>query len=112
MVSVNYILSDMPDSGTGLVNHRISIDTFVPNRNKTTNAIPPNKSPTIINQDVKYETVREEFNDYAVGNSIVVSAKAVLGQIRKTDSYNQVGEPIYDLNVQPIIKIVDKRGPV
>ena len=68
-----------------------------------------NQLPTIIDQDVECTPIKEEFNDYVAGKYITISAKAVVGQVAKTDAYSNEGEPVYSINVQPVIKVVDKR---
>lgn len=110
LVRINHVLTDPSGSALGAVNHGIDLQTFVPSRSKSPRLLQQNQSPTIIDQDVKCITIREEFNDYTVGDDIMVSAKAVVGQVMKTDAHTQLGEPIYNINVQPMIKTVTNKG--
>lgn len=109
LIKVNHILIDASESGGGAINHSVEIHTFSPNRSKLHKPIPQKQPLNIIDQDVACTTIKEEFNDYLVGKDIIVSAKAVVGQIAKTDAYSNEGEPVYNINVQPVIKVVDKR---
>lgn len=109
LVKINHILIDAPESGGGVINHSIDIRVYVPHRLKTSKHTQPNRPLSIVDQDVDCTIINEVFNDYAVGNDITVSAKAVVGQVIKTDAYSNEGEPVYNINVQPVIKVVDKR---
>ena len=108
LARINYVLVNTSESGTGAVNHTMDVGAFVP-PDKRLHVPTPNKSPTIVNQDIKCIRLREEFNDYKVGDDIVVSAKAVVAQVDATDMCSNKGEPIYNVNAHPIIKVVDKR---
>ena len=108
LIKVNHILTGVSRLGTGAVNHSTDIRVFAPSRNKAAKHMRPDQPPTIIDQDIQCTPLREEFNDYAVGANIIVSTKAVVGQVAKTDLHSEVGEPVYNINVQPVIKIVDK----
>ena len=107
LARVNHIL--IKGSGMGAVNHSMDVMVFAPRRDKHHPPAQPNRPPTIVDQDVKCTALREEFNDYNIGSDLVVSAKAVVAQVAVTDLYNNEGEPIYNINAQPIIKVVDKR---
>lgn len=109
LIKVNHLVTDSPQSGEGAINHSTEIQVFAPNRHKSRRIPSQNQQPNIIDQDIACTTIKEEFNDYLVGKNIIVSAKAVVGQIAKTDTYNNEGEPVYSINVQPVIKVVDKR---
>ncbi len=92
----------------GAVSHSTETFAFTPHRHMSPKPTQP-KPPTIIDQDVKFTLLREEFNEYSVGNDITVSAKAVVSQVAKFDTYSDEGEPIYSVNSQPVFKVVDKR---
>lgn len=70
-----------------------------------------NASMTIINEDVDYETLNENFNVYDLSNGTVLSIKTVLGQVQKTDLHTDMGEPIYTINSQPVIKVKNAKRP-
>ncbi len=65
----------------------------------------PNVSVTITDEDVEYDTLKEDFNVYDLSNGAVFSIKTVLGQVQKTDLHTPIGEPVYNINSQPIIRI-------
>lgn len=109
LIKINHVLADAPESGDGAVHHSTELLVFAPNRQKPRRSTPQNQPSTIIDQDVACTPIREEFNDYAVGKDIIVSAKAVVGQVAKTDACSDVGEPVYNISVLPVIKVVDKR---
>lgn len=109
LANINHVLIDEPESGAGAINHNIDIRVFVPRRYKTHKPIQLDRLPTIIDQDLKCTPLKEEFNEYTVGKDITISAKAVVGQVAKTDAYSNAGEPIYNVSAQPVIKVVDKR---
>lgn len=109
LVNINHVLTDALESGVGAINHNTDIRVYVPHRYKTHKPAQPDRPPNIVDQDVECTPLMEGFNDYAVGKDIIISAKAVVGQVAKMDTYSNAGEPIYNLNVQPVIKVVDKR---
>ena len=62
----------------------------------------------IIDEDVEFEVLQENFSVYDLSNDFVLSIKTVLGQVKKTDGLTATGEPIYTVNVNPIIKFKKK----
>ena len=109
LISINHVLPNSSGSGIERSNHTTSIYTFVPSMNRTSERIQQQNQPTIVDQDIKCTPLVEKFNDYSVGTDIVVSVKTVVGQVMKTDAHNQVGEPIYRVNVQPVFKMVNRK---
>lgn len=109
LVKINHVLTDASESGTGAINHSTDIHAYVPHRYRPHISTQPDRPPAIVDQDVECTTLREAFNDYAIGEDITISAKAVVAQVAKTDAYSNAGEPVYSLNVQPVVKVVDKR---
>ena len=59
----------------------------------------------IIDEDVEFEVLRENFSVYDLSNGIILSIKPVLGQVKKTKFYSLQGEPIYITNVSPYSQI-------
>ena len=80
---------------------------FVPpnKRNPNGKQVGSNTSAAIVEEDVEYQTLKEDFNVYDLSNGAVLSIKTVLGQVQKTDLYTDVGEPVYNISSQPVIKI-------
>ena len=58
----------------------------------------------IVEDDVEFEVLQESFSVYDLSNGMVLSLKPVLGQVRKTGVYSKEGEPVYTININPIIK--------
>lgn len=50
----------------------------------------------------------EEFSTYELSNGVLLSIKAVAGQIQKSRKRTEFGEPIYSVNINPIIKFKKK----
>ena len=108
LVVVNHLLQD-PTNPNGIsINSSISISVSVPpnNRNPRGKQSDPDTQvvPSIIDEDVQCDILREEFNVYNLSNNMVMSVKTVVGQVRKTDLYNDRGEPIYNVDCQPVLK--------
>ena len=63
----------------------------------------------VISEDVGVEILREEFSTYELSNGMVLSMKAVVGQIQKSRKRTELGEPIYSININPIYKFKKKQ---
>jgi hypothetical protein len=57
---------------------------------------------SIVDEDMEPVTLKEDFSTYELSNGLLMSVKAVAGQIGKTKHYNPDGEPVYLVNVAPI----------
>ena len=108
LVVVNHLLQDPTNPNDVSINSSISISVYVPpnNRNPRGKQADPNTQvvPSIIDEDVQCDILREEFNVYNLSNNMVMSVKTVVGQVRRTDLYNDRGEPTYNIDWQPVIK--------
>lgn len=72
--------------------------------------------PTLINKpltksdidshDVEYIDNCEEFSTFKLDNGVVIKIKAVVGQIRKFTRVTVSGEPIYSINVNPVLRVI------
>jgi len=62
----------------------------------------------IVSDDVEAERLREEFSTYELSNGMILSIKAVVGQIQKSRKRTEFGEPIYSININPIYKFKKK----
>ena len=56
-------------------------------------------------QDLEFEVLKEDFTVYDLSNGFILKVKPVLAQVNKTKSFSFDGEPIYTVNIAPIIKI-------
>lgn len=107
--ALNYVLPDPRQPGALTINSTNIVSTFVPTEKRNPAAFIP-YSPSelrhrIENEDVDFEVLQESFSVYNLSNGLVLSVKPVLAQVTKTKFYNKEGEPIYSVNVNPIIKI-------
>lgn len=56
-------------------------------------------------EDVGFKIEREEWNEYKVDDTIKVMIKPVLVQVMRTGNLDPRGDPIYNVNIQPIMRI-------
>lgn len=84
------------------------VSCFVPREKRRPELFVPSPNVTIqssvVDEDVELEVLRENFSVYDLTNGMVVSIKPVLGQVKKTNLYTVIGEPIYITNINPIVK--------
>ncbi len=109
LVNINYALPDprFPD-GYGINSNNI-ITAYVPREKRRPEAFQPFNPAElpqgIIEQDMDAEPLRENFSVYELSNGLIMSVKTVAGQISKTKYYTRQGEPIYIVNLNPVIKV-------
>lgn len=107
--ALNYVLPDPRQPGALTVNSTNIVSTFVPMDKRNPAAFVPYSSSDlknrIENEDVEFEVLQENFSVYDLSNGLVLSVKPVVAQVTKTKFFNKEGEPIYSVNVNPIIKI-------
>lgn len=63
----------------------------------------------IIEEDIPFETIRDNFSVYNMSNGMTISIKPVIAQIDKTRFFKPTGEPIYFVRQTPLIKIKKKK---
>jgi len=99
-----------PD-GFSIVSQNV-INAFVPKENRNPVAFVPYTGQQlkegIVNDDVDYEVLRENFSVYELSNGMTISVKTVVGQIRKSKFFTRDGEPVYTVSTNPIIKVKKK----
>jgi len=108
LINVNYLIAD-PQSPQGFaVNSTNSVSAFVPKEKRRPELFQPYNPAELltdpVDDDVDFEVLRENFSVYDLSNGMVLSVKTVVGQITKTKYYTRDGEPIYNINTNPIIK--------
>ncbi|MGI0057527.1 MAG: hypothetical protein ACREAK_09180 [Nitrosarchaeum sp.] len=108
LIHINYLLPD-PKSPQGFaINSINSVSAFVPKEKRRPQAyVPYNLSEldsSIIEDDVEFEVLRENFSVYDLSNGLVLSVKTVVGQIKKSKFLTVDGEPVYSINTNPILK--------
>ena len=59
-------------------------------------------------EDMEFEVIFEDFNQYDLDEKFILSLKTTLSQVSRTKLYNIRGEPIYLTNTAPIPKITNK----
>ena len=105
----NYFLGDTTErlSG-GSVN---VANSYVPQRLRMPEKYDPNQPHTpnqIIERDMDFKALKEDYSVYTLNNGIKVSIRTVVSQIDKTDLVSPLGEPIYNIQIQPVIKVKQK----
>lgn len=84
------------------------VNAFVPKEKRRPEAFEPYGQITeqdVVDPDVEFEVLRENFSVYDLSNRITISLKTVVGQIKKTKHHTKEGEPIYTVNTNPIYKV-------
>ena len=114
-IHVNYIIPLPDQSSTApqfTVNSTTNIAVYVPKHKRRPEAFQlfdPSKVPSaVIDDDMEQEPLREDFSVYDMSDGTVLSVKIVAGQISKTKFYTQSGEPVYQINTTPIVKVTKK----
>ena len=110
LIKVNHLIPNIINPNDMSANFTSEIQCFIPQSNRGMSGMQVGDltNVTIIDEDMKYTTLKEDFNVYDMSNGTVVSVKTVLVQVKKTDQYNKEGEPIYNVITQPIVKITGK----
>ena len=95
------------------INAQSVVTAFVP---KKLRGQPPNISYTqedyvknIDMEDMEFETIFEDFNQYDLDGKFILGLKTSLSQVSRTKLHNMRGEPIYLINTAPIPKITSKK---
>jgi len=60
-------------------------------------------------EDMSFETISEDFNQYDLDGKFILSVKTALSQVSRVKLYNTRGEPIYLVNTAPVPKIKRKK---
>ena len=56
-------------------------------------------------ENLNYETVKEEWNEYKLSSGELIAVKAVLVNVSLTEMYDENGDRIYGVQIQTIHKI-------
>lgn len=108
LIHINYLIPDPKKPEGFAVNSTNIVSAFVPKEKRRPEAFQPytpaDLQSGIIEDDVDFEVLRENFSVFDLSNSMTLSVKTVVGQIRKTKYYTKDGEPIYIINTNPIVK--------
>ena len=107
LVLINAISVVDNDKKSLNINSTNVITAFVPSSRKEPHkfeSIIPNTPPPIQEEDVPYTPLRENFSVYSLSDGSTLSVRTVVGQISKTALYTRSGEPVYNIQVTPIVK--------
>ena len=58
-------------------------------------------------EEVDFDTVCEDWNEYKLKDGTTLKVKLVLVKAVRTDNYDQFGDPVYMVNSQNIVKITN-----
>jgi len=87
--------------------------TYVPQDMKGTPSDKPISSEeriASIVEDVDFETVNEEWNEYKLPKNFRLRLKMIITQIGKTDKFSGDGSPLYNIGHQMVHRIVLPKG--
>ena len=70
---------------------------------------PQELESSIEGENLKFETIKEDWNLYELGNKIKLHIKPVLTLISSTNKYDSRGEPIYLTQLQALTKVIPIR---
>jgi hypothetical protein len=64
------------------------------------------------NEDVNVIISKEYWNEYELNTGDKVSSKVVLVSTSQTDRYDEIGDPIYTIQLQTLHKVIQKRDHI
>jgi len=68
-------------------------------------AVSPKELPSfIVEDDVEFKAIKEDWNQYALDDGTILSIKLVLVKVARTSKFDSGGDPLYLVNTQPIVK--------
>jgi len=66
---------------------------------------PEELEKNIVEEDMDFKVEKERWNVYELEDGTIVSIKPYVVMVSRTGYYSERGEPIYILNIQPIVKV-------
>ncbi len=112
LIHVNHLIPDPRSPQRFAIYSTNIIVTYVPKEKRNPEAFQSfnvaELQNSIIENDMETEPLRENFSVYDLSNGMTLSVKTVAVQINKTKFYTQDGEPVYLVNITPIVKIKKK----
>ena len=109
IVIINHLIpeKDFPDNFG--INSTNIVSTFVPIEDRKPESFKPYHltaiESNITEQDLEFEVLYENFTVYNLSNGWILKVKPVLAQVNKTKLFSVDGEPIYTVNIAPVLKI-------
>ena len=70
--------------------------------------LPEELSKNIEIEDLEFKTLKENWNVYRLSDGLTVSIKCEVTQINRTRLFNELGEPIYTVNITSLFKVKTK----
>lgn len=59
-------------------------------------------------EDLDFETVKEDWNEYETEDGTTLKVKLVVNRIMRSDDvHNELGEPFYTVSAQNVVRSVD-----
>lgn len=111
LIRINQISQDPDDRKRTLVKFSTDVRIFTDPKDRNPagkQPSPQNPVPSIIDDDMECIRLREDFNRYDLSDGQVMSVKAVVFQVQKTDMHDSNGEPIYRVHSTRIVKFTEK----
>lgn len=65
---------------------------------------PKELASSIVEDDIAFDTVSEDWNVYKLKDGVTLNIKLVLVKVSRTNKFDSRGDPIYLVNSQPIVK--------
>ena len=107
-VNVHALIADPRSPDKISLNSINEVVAYIPKQKRRPEAYqqyePTELAANIIDDDVEFEVLREEFSVYDLSNNMILSIKTVVGQVRKTKYLTVHGESVYTVNINPVIK--------
>jgi len=66
---------------------------------------------SVVDPDIEFETIKEDWNSYRLKDDGIVQIKHMLMNIGRTKLFDERGEPIYQVNTQDIVKATGMTKP-
>ena len=107
------VLANDKNNDGFLTNFINNVTAFVPKKNRISPSTQIHATQEVVNNmdkiDLPFTIISEGYNEYVIDNKILLSVKTALTQINKSKLRNNAGEPIYQINTAPLIKIKPKK---
>lgn len=65
---------------------------------------PEELSASIVNDDVRYTTLAEEWNEYIADDATKIKIKTIVSHVRKTSKFDKNGDPVYIVDNSALIQ--------
>lgn len=104
-----------PDLGHGnfKITSSVHVQTFVPPKNRKPEKFKPHDpndlQSGVMDDDIGYEALSEDFSTFELSNGFVLGIKCVLAQVKRTMFFTPAGEPVYLFNASIVQKVTKKK---